>query len=56
MTLCVVEWLVHEGEEICVCAKLCACAGLKEVFTMRTPPMITADCEVLLMLLMKVFG
>ena len=30
---------------------MCACAGLREVFTMTTPPMITTDCEVLLMLL-----
>ena len=26
-----------------------AWAGVKEVLTMMTPPMITADCEVLLM-------
>ena len=39
-----------------MCAEMCACAGFEEVFTMRTPPMITADCEVLLMLSMKVFG
>ena len=28
----------------------------REVFTIKTPPKITADCDVLSMLLMKVFG